>query len=420
MFFPWFSPSFRTHSTVVTGFAKSDKAPASASGCKVLEVEVARMWGRFESRRRLAAWRTYRDLRESKVSDVKESSRTDVTVSVLIATYNGARFIEQQLESIRQQTRPANEVLIWDDGSTDTTVAIVQTYIQRHRLTHWSIKINTVNLGSAMNILAHISEPVGEFVYFADQDDIWHPEKVRVMTQHLVDKPDVVMVVSRTDNVDEFGHASLERSVARRVNSGSRIHRRSLRQTEYLTLDDFIGYTSVPLHAMCVRSSFLQEVASAGEYPSLNNSLGPDWYIGLLSTVMGRCLLIADRLVHRRVHGANISLGGLRKETALSVNAERRILMLTEAGHAHRAILANEQLAGHLEPNQRLAINGMADFLDRRAIFTEKPSIKRALVLLSKYKCYLESAGTLRHSLRMWVTDIMYAYRINWHLKARR
>ena len=75
-----------------------------------------------------------------------------MTVSVAIALYNGSRFIEEQLDSLRTQTVMPNEVIMCDDGSTDNTVEIVKAYIEKYNLQeNWKIYINEKNLGYAKN-----------------------------------------------------------------------------------------------------------------------------------------------------------------------------------------------------------------------------------------------------------------------------
>ena len=70
-----------------------------------------------------------------------------LNTSVVMTTFNGAKYIFEQLESIRGQTLCVDEVLIFDDGSTDQTVQIINDYIQSNGLENWTIKINDQNLG---------------------------------------------------------------------------------------------------------------------------------------------------------------------------------------------------------------------------------------------------------------------------------
>ena len=61
-------------------------------------------------------------------------------VSIVLCSYNGEKYIEEQLDSLRVQTRPADEVMIFDDRSTDRTVKIVQDFIRKYELSGWSME----------------------------------------------------------------------------------------------------------------------------------------------------------------------------------------------------------------------------------------------------------------------------------------
>ena len=102
-----------------------------------------------------------------------------------MATFNGARFVLEQLESIRTQSVPPDAVYIADDGSTDGTVELVQEWIARHHLEgRWRIRVNPENLGYAENFMRLIAEAVREgadYIFLADQDDIWLPGKAERM-----------------------------------------------------------------------------------------------------------------------------------------------------------------------------------------------------------------------------------------------
>ena len=98
--------------------------------------------------------------------------------SVVLSAYNGEKFILEQLESIRIQTVPVDEVIILDDCSTDNTAKICQDFIFRHNLSHWHIEVNTQNKGFVQNFYAGFQKATGEIIFICDQDDIWQPNKV--------------------------------------------------------------------------------------------------------------------------------------------------------------------------------------------------------------------------------------------------
>lgn len=121
--------------------------------------------------------------------------------SVVISAYNGKRYIIEQLESIRQQSQPVDEVLIADDCSTDGTPELVQTYIDQHHLAGWHVEVNTVNKGWRRNFMEAMWASTGDVVFSCDQDDLWHPDKVKLMTATMEGHPEISLL---TSNYDEF------------------------------------------------------------------------------------------------------------------------------------------------------------------------------------------------------------------------
>lgn len=121
--------------------------------------------------------------------------------SVVISAYNGKRYVIEQLESIRQQSQPVDEVLIADDCSTDGTPELVQAYIDQHHLAGWHVEVNTVNKGWRRNFMEAMWASTGDVVFSCDQDDLWHPDKVKLMTATLTAHPEISLL---TSNYDEF------------------------------------------------------------------------------------------------------------------------------------------------------------------------------------------------------------------------
>ena len=109
-------------------------------------------------------------------------SNTRLLTSVVIATYNGEKYIEEQLLSIYQQTQKVDEVLIFDDRSTDHTIKICKRFINYNQLENWIIKVNQKKLGVFYNFINGAYSSNGDIIFFADQDDIWLEHKVATMT----------------------------------------------------------------------------------------------------------------------------------------------------------------------------------------------------------------------------------------------
>lgn len=117
-------------------------------------------------------------------------------ISIAMATYNGARFLKEQLDSLRLQTRPADEVIICDDCSTDDTAALVRGYIEEYGLAEkgWSFSVNESNKGWIRNFLDTLAKTRGDIIFFSDQDDIWLSDKIEAMTAVMEAKEQVLLL----------------------------------------------------------------------------------------------------------------------------------------------------------------------------------------------------------------------------------
>lgn len=102
-------------------------------------------------------------------------------VSVVITTYNGSKYVEEQLDSIRDQSRSADEVLILDDKSFDRTQELIKSYISKNGLSTWRLIENETNVGWRENFKNGFDLCTGDYILPCDQDDIWHLDKIERM-----------------------------------------------------------------------------------------------------------------------------------------------------------------------------------------------------------------------------------------------
>lgn len=107
-------------------------------------------------------------------------------LSVAMATYNGGQFIEEQINSIINQSLPPDEIIICDDGSTDNTVDIIHEIIEKYP---GKIKlfINKNGLGPAMNFEKAIQLCQGDYIALSDQDDVWKKDKLELSLKKLIE-----------------------------------------------------------------------------------------------------------------------------------------------------------------------------------------------------------------------------------------
>lgn len=123
------------------------------------------------------------------------------TISVAMCTYNGERYLVEQLNSLLTQTCLPNELIICDDGSTDGTLKILENF-QKNVLVKVIIYKNERPLGTTKNFEKAIGLCTGNYIFPCDQDDVWLPTKIEVLATFLTQNPSVEMVFSNAKLVD--------------------------------------------------------------------------------------------------------------------------------------------------------------------------------------------------------------------------
>lgn len=119
----------------------------------------------------------------------------DFKVSVAMCTFNGAAFVEAQLESILAQSRSPDEIILCDDGSTDGTIDVAKKISSKYPDKIRIIR-NERRLGCCRNFESAVSLVTGDIIFLSDQDDFWFPDKVASMLRVFAEDPDVVMAYS--------------------------------------------------------------------------------------------------------------------------------------------------------------------------------------------------------------------------------
>jgi glycosyltransferase involved in cell wall biosynthesis len=127
-----------------------------------------------------------------------------LTVSIAMCTYNGERHLRAQLQSLRDQTRHPDELIICDDASHDSTLAIIDSFAQTAPFAV-HIQKNTKNLGYVKNFEQAISLCTQDIVFLCDQDDVWEPTKISEVLACFDAEPAVGMVLHHFINIDGEG-----------------------------------------------------------------------------------------------------------------------------------------------------------------------------------------------------------------------
>jgi glycosyltransferase involved in cell wall biosynthesis len=123
-------------------------------------------------------------------------------LSIALATHNGTVYLKEQLESIAAQTRPPDELVISDDHSTDDTTRLIEEFADSGDFPV-RLSVNESNLGTAKNFEKAISLCRGDVIVLSDQDDVWHSDKLETVERIFSDKPQLSLVFSNAELVDE-------------------------------------------------------------------------------------------------------------------------------------------------------------------------------------------------------------------------
>ena len=287
-----------------------------------------------------------------------------MTVSVALASFNGGRFIREQLESIAGQTLPPTELVVSDDGSIDDTCALVDSFardapfpVHLHR--------NAERLGVGSNFMHAASRCLGDHVAFADQDDVWLETKLELCGAAL-ERHGARLVVHACEVVDE-ALVPLGRAVPAIPEE---------RVAEPLTTP---RWAEAPGMAMVFERDLLS-VLPWESRPSAHHGHGRllhDEWVLALARLTGRTAFLPDRLVLYRQHEVNVEGTPEPSRPPLAIGAEYYRLRSAQA-RGWAALLRDGPF-----DDEGSAWARLADALDLRALVhdSDRGRIARASLL---------------------------------------
>lgn len=123
-------------------------------------------------------------------------------ISVAICTYNGEKYIKEQLDSIIHQTRVPDEIILCDDKSSDKTILIASEILDRSGI-KYHIYVNENNLGVIENFKNAINYCKGDIIFTCDQDDIWNSNKVELIINEFEKNDKCVLVFTDAELVNK-------------------------------------------------------------------------------------------------------------------------------------------------------------------------------------------------------------------------
>lgn len=224
------------------------------------------------------------------------------TIAVVLSSYNGKRYIREQLDSLLAQTRLPNVIKVSDDCSVDGTYDYVSDYVREHFGSGVTFDIieNSVNLGWQKNFRRLISECRTDYIFPCDQDDIWCREKLEHMVEVMEAHPNLDVLACSVEPFYEEGSQKTD-AVSFEAEPGQDLFEREGLSPNFM-------YIRHPGCSYCVRTSFVQRILPywEGDYPH-------DAALWRFAVLEGGAGVINERLVKFRRHGGNAS--DRRKQT---------------------------------------------------------------------------------------------------------
>lgn len=222
-------------------------------------------------------------------------------ISVVMATYNGEKYILEQLNSIWNQTIRPDEIVISDDCSKDSTVQIIE-YFKRKTGAPVHLFVNSVRLGYIDNFKYAFGHVTGEYIFLCDQDDIWMNNKIEYMFNLFQANAEIKALCSNYYFIDSKGELIRKYEVP---------HILKIRKISW---ESFLRHPKYPGMSMAFRKELLYE-----QELKCNNNIPHDWVINELAAAEGGLFFTNAKLSKYRQHGEN-TVGVVWKQ----ISSERR------------------------------------------------------------------------------------------------
>lgn len=230
------------------------------------------------------------------------------TISCALTTYNSNEFLEKQLDSLKNQQLPFDEVIIVDDASTNDTVERIRSYIESNHLDNWKLFVHEQNRGFIKSFQDSLRHCTKDLIFLCDHDDLWHADKTKIMTEQFEQYPDLKVLACSFDLIDDKDQMIEDTLMAKRAN-----HNLIRRSVDAGTLnvmkpEDLMAYNIAPGCTMALS----QEIA--GKYLDLASDLNlpHDWAISIIAALEDGLCYLDQPLMGYRQHGSN-TLGLARR-----------------------------------------------------------------------------------------------------------
>lgn len=218
----------------------------------------------------------------------------NMKISIAMTTYNGMKHIREQLDSLRNQTRHADEVIIIDDNSSDDTYSFIREYVQKYSLDSWLINRNEENCGYIKNFKLALSLCSGDIIFTCDQDDVWREDKISKMAEIMENDTSIQLLSAGTCFIDSEGNRINRQYIPYHMKNCEDGCSVRIAFSQILEKNFFPGCT------MAIRSNIVQIFCKSGD-----TGISHDWVLGLLAAAKNGLVWYNEPLTFYRLHENN-------------------------------------------------------------------------------------------------------------------
>ena len=320
-----------------------------------------------------------------------------MNVSVAMTTCNGAAYLNRQLDSLRTQLRPADEVIVCDDASSDGTWEMLEHYRDHHPDFPMRLRRNRENIGFQRNFRQAVTLCGGDILFFCDQDDIWDSRKIHEMCRLFDENPQIQALATSFSMIDAEDHplcVPLTKGWSNHNLYPGILPEGALVQVpaEKLIFQNICQGCALAFRAD-LRERFLD---------CFTGHLHYDWQLNLLAASTGNLFFYNEPLLLYRMHGGNAlglrSTESVKEKLLFSRRAEQTKEALSAVSYLHR--IAPDAAAADPDILRRVR------FLKRHLHCLEKRKTIGLLFMLAD-PLYRE----LRQSPRGRAADLLYTIR---------
>ena len=294
------------------------------------------------------------------------------SVDILMATYNGERFVADQLLSLLQQEYPHIHIYLRDDGSTDNTLSILEDFVAKHPENITLIQDGRKNLGATQNFAALMEHSTASYICFSDQDDIWMKDKVQWM-MGIMEKTE-----KKHPGVPVYVFSDL--TVA---DADMNITHRSLNQKDGLSPRRTATHQLLMQNVPYGCATMINRELLLKSLPVPSEALLHDHWIALVASLFGKIAYLDEPLVLHRIHDNNASRAGSVHRKEIDQQLASKINNKNFHNYLFKQVAQAEALLKRFEPE--LSLKQVETLRSFMALKTTKGIERKKLILKNRF-----------------------------------